>query len=355
MSLRRVRAVAERVARGFRRDRRSLGLLIVAPVVVLSIVGAVWGTATNRVPDVVIATDRFALPTPIVERFVSSNAIHGRRAPFEEGMRQLRNAEADALVWLEGTTLHIEIEGADPLESGAIAGPVQKALVDAVGGGSSFGAPSVQVNQLYGGPGYTLLDYVAPVLIGFFAFFFIFLLSAVSFLRERTSGTLERLMATPLHRVELVLGYLGGFSVFALLQAIVILAFTVLVLRVQYRGNLATVFIVEAVLVVGAVSLGLLVSAAARNELQAVQFVPLVLLPQVFLSGLLIPVDQLPDYLRPLANVLPLTYANEALRLVMIKGYELGDPLVVRDILVLVGFGLVMALGAVASIRREVA
>lgn len=355
MSLQRVRAVAERVARGFRRDRRSLGLLIVAPVVVLSIVGAVWGTATNRVPDVVIATDRLALPAPIVDRFVSSNAIHGRRAPFDEGIRQLRSSDADAVVWLEGATFHIEIEGADPLESGSVAGPVQKALVDAVAGGSAVGAPSVQVDQLYGGPSYSLLDYVAPVLIGFFAFFFIFLLSAVSFLRERTSGTLERLLATPLSRVELVLGYLGGFSVFALLQAVVILAFTVLVLRVQYRGNLATVFIVEAVLVVGAVSLGLLVSAAARNELQAVQFVPLVLLPQVFLSGLLIPVDQLPEYLRPFASVLPLTYANEALRLVMIKGYELGDPLVVRDIAVLVGFGLVMALGAVASIRREVA
>lgn len=356
MSVRRVRAVAERVARGFRRDRRSLGLLIVAPIVVLSIVGAVWGSATSRVPDVVVATDRFALPAPIVDRFVSSNAIHGRRAPFEEGMRQLRSSDADAVVWLGGTTLHIEIEGADPLESGAIAGPVQKAFVDAVGGGGSpAGAPNVQVDQLYGGPSYSLLDYVAPVLIGFFAFFFIFLLSAVSFLRERTSGTLERLMATPLGRGELVLGYLGGFSVFALLQAVVILAFTVFVLRVQYRGNLATVFIVEAVLVVGAVSLGLLVSAGARNELQAVQFVPLVILPQVFLSGLLIPVDQLPDYLRPFASVLPLTYANEALRLVMIKGYELGDPVVVRDIGVLIAFGLLMALGAVASIRREVA
>jgi len=127
------------------------------------------------------------------------------------------------------------------------------------------------------------------------------------------------------------------------------------VLQVRYRGNLATIFIVEAVLVLGAVSLGLLVSAAARNELQAVQFVPLVLLPQVFLSGLLIPLDQLPDYLRPLSAVLPLTYANEALRAVMIKGFELSDPLVLRDIGVLAIFGLVMAIGAVASIRREVA
>jgi ABC-2 type transport system permease protein len=355
MDPRRVRAVAKRIVLGFRRDRRSVGLLFAAPIVVLSLVGAVWGSATERVPTVVVATDRFTLPASTLDAFIGSSRIHGRRAPFEEGMLELRQGEIDALVWLEGTTLHVLIEGGDPLQTGPIGGPIQQALVDTVRGSLALAGPSVEIEQLYGGPDYSILDYLAPVLIAFFAFFFIFLLSAVSFLRERTTGTLERLMATPLRRGELVLGYLAGFGFFALLQAIVILLFTVFVLQVRYRGNLATIFIVEAVLVVGAVSLGLLVSAAARNELQAVQFVPLVLLPQVFLSGLLIPVDQLPDYLRPLTAVLPLTYANEALRAVMIKGYELSDPLVLRDIGVLAIFGLVMAVGAVASIRREVA
>jgi ABC-2 type transport system permease protein len=357
VNLHRVRAVARRIVLGFRRDRRSLGLLFVAPVVVLSLVGAVWGSTTQRVPTVVVATDRAGLPAAIVDRFVGSSAIHGSRGTYDEGLRRLRNGEIDAVVWLDGATLHMQIEGADPLESGSIGGAIQKALTDAVAGAGNplLSGPALEIDQLYGGPDYSILDYLAPVLVAFFAFFFIFLLSAVSFLRERTSGTLERLMATPLRRGELVLGYLAGFSFFALLQAVVILIFTVFVLKVHYRGNLATIFIVEAVLVVGAVSLGLLVSAAARNELQAVQFVPIVLLPQVFLSGLLIPIDQLPDYLRPFAAVLPLTYANEALRSVMIKGFELSDPLVLRDIGVLVLFGLVMAVGAVASIRREVA
>jgi ABC-2 type transport system permease protein len=356
MDPRRVRAVARRIVLGFRRDRRSLGLLFAAPIVVLSLVGAVWGSSTERVPAVVVATDRFtALPASAVDAFVGSSRIDGRRATYDEGMRELRNGEVDAVVWLEGTTVHIEIAGDDPLQSGSIGAPVQEALLDTVRGNPGLAGPRVQIDQLYGGPEYSLLDYLAPVLVAFFAFFFIFLLSAVSFLRERTTGTLERLMATPLRRGELVLGYLAGFSFFALLQAIVILLFTVFVLQVQYRGNLATIFIVEAVLVVGAVSLGLLVSAAARNELQAVQFVPIVLLPQVFLSGLLIPVEGLPDYLRPISAVLPLTYANEALRSVMIKGYALGDPLVLRDIGILLAFGLVTAIGAVASIRREVA
>jgi ABC-2 type transport system permease protein len=106
---------------------------------------------------------------------------------------------------------------------------------------------------------------------------------------------------------------------------------------------------------VGAVSLGLAISAFARNELQAVQFVPLVLVPQIFLSGLLVPVDQLNDVLRALSTIMPLTYANEALRSVMVKGFALTDPLILRDIGILAAFALVMALAAIASIRREVA
>ncbi len=211
------------------------------------------------------------------------------------------------------------------------------------------------MEYLHGGAEYSLLDYLAPVFIGFFAFFFIFLLATVSFLRERTSGTLERLMATPLRRGELVLGYLLGFGLFALLQAAVIVGFTVLVLKVQYRGSIATVFLVEIAVVIVAVSLGLFVSAFARNELQAVQFIPLVILPQAFLSGLLVPVEQLPDVLRPLSVVLPLTYATEALRGVMVKGLPLADGVVVRDIAVLLAFGAVTLAGAIASIRREVA
>jgi ABC-2 type transport system permease protein len=361
MNPKRVASVAQRIALGFRRDHRSLGLLIVAPLLVLTLVGLLWGSSSQTIPTVALATDRMSLPgaigTRVVDGLLSSTAIKAHSSTYAEGAREVRDGKSDGVVWIDGTTLHILIEGSDPLRSGGIAPQVQKAFVGALGalGGAAVAPPTVVLDQIYGSSDYTLLDYLAPVLVAFFAFFFIFLLSAVSFLRERTSGTLERLMATPLRRGELVIGYLAGFGFFALLQAIVIILFTVFVLRVQYRGNLATIFLVEAVMVIGAVSLGLLVSAAARNELQAVQFVPVVLLPQVFLSGLFIPVTQLPDYLRPVSALLPLTYANEALKAVMIKGLELGDPLVLRDIGILLVFGVVMALGAVASIRREVA
>lgn len=356
MNVRRAGAVAWRVVAQLRRDHRTIALLFVAPILVLTLVGALWGSGSgpSRPPRVAIAEDTFSLPVA-ADRLAAAPGIDWRRMSLAAAQRDLADGSVDALVRQSGGGLDIEVDGADPTVTAATVGAVSRAVGVALRSGGSADAPSISVHYRYGGPDRTLLDYLAPVLIAFFAFFFIFLLAAVSFLRERTSGTLERLLASPLRRGELVAGYLLGFGLFALLQALVILAFTIAVLKVQYRGNLATIFLVEAVLVVGAVSLGLAISAFARNELQAVQFVPLVLLPQVFLSGLLVPVDQLPDVLRPIAAILPLTYANEALRSVMIKGYPLGDPLVLRDIGILAAFAIVAAIAAVASIRREVA
>jgi ABC-2 type transport system permease protein len=349
MNPRRAGAVARRIVLQFRHDRRSLGLLFVAPMVVLALVGALWGSSTASKVRVVTAGD----VDPQLFEALKGTEIGLMSLDRDAALDALKAGRAEAMVEFADNAATVTVEGSDPTRTGAIVGQVQAALTHLI-----LDVPLtafVKVTYLYGGPDYTLLDYLAPVLIAVFAFFFIFLLSTVSFLRERTSGTLERLLASPLTRGELVLGYLGGFALFALLQALVILAFTVFVLKVQYRGNLATIFVVEAVLVVGAVSLGLAISAFARNELQAVQFVPLVLLPQVFLSGLLVPVDQLNDLLRPIATVLPLTYANEALRSVMVKGYPLTDPLIVRDIGILAAFAVVMAIAAVVSIRREVA
>ena len=349
MSPSRVGAVARRIVLQFRHDRRSLGLLFVAPIVVLALVGALWGSSTTSTVRVVSVGD----VEPQLYESLRGTDIELSALDRDAALEALRTGRTDAMIEFRENSANVTVEGSDPTRTRQIVGQVEAALTHLI-----LDVPLtalVKVSYLYGGPDYSLLDYLAPVLIAVFAYFFIFILSAVSFLRERTSGTLERLLASPLTRGELVIGYLAGFALFALLQALIILAFTVFVLKVQYRGNLATIFVVEAVLVVGAVSLGLAISAFARNELQAVQFVPLILVPQIFLSGLLVPVDQLNDVLHALSTVMPLTYANEALRSVMVKGYALTDPLILRDIGILAAFAVLTAGAAVGSIRREVA
>lgn len=195
-----------------------------------------------------------------------------------------------------------------------------------------------------------VLDFAAPAIISVFALFFAFILTGVSFLRERVSGTLDRLLATPVGRADILAGYLLGFLGFALLQSTIVLVFTVYVLGVTYRSGFWQVFLFLAVLTVTGVSLGIFLSTFARNEFQIMQFIPLFIAPQVFLSGVFLPVEEMPGYLQAIAVVMPLRYAVDGLRSLMLHGASL--PEVGKELAVLAA----IALGALAlagtTVRR---
>ena len=195
-----------------------------------------------------------------------------------------------------------------------------------------------------------ILDRAAPALVATFALFFTFILTGVSFLRERAQGTLERLLTSPVGRGDILLGYLLGFLVFATMQSLVILLFTIFVLRISYEGALWQIIILLMVLTVVAVNLGIFVSTFARNEFQVVQFIPVVLAPQVFLSGVILPLSQMPGYLQGIAQVLPLTYAVEGMRDIMLRGQGLTD--VIGELSVLLGYAAVLLVLAAVTVRR---
>ena len=196
----------------------------------------------------------------------------------------------------------------------------------------------------------SILDRVAPALIAVFALFFTFILTGVSFLRERSQGTLERLLTTPVGRGDILVGYLLGFLLFAAIQSALILLFTILVLQVDYQGSLWQIFVILMVVTIVAVNLGIFVSTFARNEFQVVQFIPLVLAPQTFLSGVILPVEDMPGFLQAIAKVLPLTYAVEGLQDIMLRGQTLGD--VTQELAVLAGLAVVLLVLAGATVRR---
>jgi ABC-2 type transport system permease protein len=209
----------------------------------------------------------------------------------------------------------------------------------------------VQATYLYGSASFDAVDYLAPVYIGLFVFLFVFILTSVAFLRERSAGTLERLQATPIRRHEIILGYMLGFSAFALLQSLLILGFAILILKVHYTGNLLVVFVVEILLAMMAVNMGIFFSTFARNEFQIVQFIPLVLVTQIALSGMLWAVEDMPAWLQPIAWLMPLTHANRALRDVMIKGFDLGQ--IMPFVLALIGFAAAFVVLAAQTVRRQ--
>jgi len=198
-----------------------------------------------------------------------------------------------------------------------------------------------------------ILDYIAPALLATLALFFSFLLTGISFLRERSQGTMERLMASPVSRLDIVVGYLLGFFVFALAQTLIILLFTIYVLDVNYHGDLWQIFIFQIVIIAGAVNLGIFISTFARNEFQMVQFIPLIIIPQIFLCGVVWPVEQMPDYLQWLSVILPLTYAVDGLRDIMLTGKSLLD--VWLELSVLIGFAILISIVAAITLRRGAA
>ena len=170
-----------------------------------------------------------------------------------------------------------------------------------------------------------VLDRIAPGLIAVFVLFFTFVLTGVSFLRERAQGTLERLLTTPVGRADILVGYTTGFFVLAMVQSVIVVTFTLLVLQVNYQGSIWQIWTVLVPLVVVGVSLGVFISTFARNEFQVVQFIPLLLAPQIFLSGVIAEVDKMPAVLEVLAYLLPLTYAVDGLQDIMLRGDSLGS------------------------------
>ena len=195
-----------------------------------------------------------------------------------------------------------------------------------------------------------VLDRTAPALIATFALFFTFLLTGVSFLRERSQGTLERLVTTPVARADILVGYVLGFLVFALIQSTLVMLHTVFILNVNYQGDLAQVFIVLVALTVASISMGIFIATFARNEFQVVQFIPIVLAPQIFVAGILTPVDTMPTVLQWLAAVAPLRYAVDAMREIMLQGKGISD--IAGDVAALSGFAIAMLVAAAFTVRR---
>ncbi|WP_242472742.1 ABC transporter permease [Blastococcus sp. TML/M2B] len=151
-------------------------------------------------------------------------------------------------------------------------------------------------------------------MLGIFPFVVMFLVTSIAMLRERTSGTLERLLTTPLSRPALLAGYGAAFGLAAAVQALLTVTVAATVYDLSVAGPLALVVLIAVVGAVLGVALGLLASAFARSEFQAVQFMPVIVLPQFFLCGLLVPREQMDGWLQAVSDVLPLTYAVDALQ-----------------------------------------
>ncbi|WP_372983845.1 ABC transporter permease [Microbacterium sp.] len=197
-----------------------------------------------------------------------------------------------------------------------------------------------------------VFDQFGGAILALFPFIVMFLITSITTLRERRSGTLERLMTTPLGKADFILGYALAFGLMALLQAIITVSFAVGVCGLDVDGELWQLGLVAVVDALLGTALGLLASAFAQTEFQAVQFMPLLVFPQIILGGLFMPRDQMPDALYAISDWLPLSYAIDTINAVT-AGDEGWD--VYRPLLVVVAFGVGALVLASLTLRRRTA
>ncbi|MDR1082437.1 MAG: ABC transporter permease [Coriobacteriales bacterium] len=372
-------ALARRILQQFSHDPRTVVLFLVAPVVALWLFSVMLGSpdyeprlaAVDLSDEVVTALES---ETPYVTVYTTGEAGAAQGA--------LEKREVDAVLTIRDETLVVQVEGTDSSKTAASAEAVQAAVRQVASDerdqlsedfadtfaemktqlaplGISVEEPQInlsiseiEIAYLHGDAGWTLFDFIGPVFLTIFIFVFVFITSGMSLVTERTGGTMERLLATPIASWQLVAGYALGFGAVSLVQAGVVLWACLVLIGFPNVGALPLVFLLTFSTALASLTLGLLVSGLAKTGFQVIQLMLLFVVPQILLSGLF-DLSQAPVWMKVLSACFPVTHAAEALRDIMLRGSDLAafGP----DLAILWGFIALFFLGATASfnLRRS--
>ncbi|AXI07899.1 ABC transporter permease subunit [Oceanobacillus sp. 143] len=337
----RITALTIRILKQIIRDKRTLALLIFAPILVLTMLYLVFD-GDDYVPKVGLVN----VPEMITEQMDLNEVELTEYSNTTEANEDLENQEIDGYVVLDEQVPAIFLEGSDPSVNSATLRWIQSAFANLQKNGN---ASELKVDYLHGTSEMGSFDYFGPVLLGFFVFFFVFLIAGVSFIRERTTGTLERLLSTPLRKWEIVIGYVFGFGIFTMIQSTIIAWYAIYVLEMMMEGVFIYVLIITLAIALTALTLGILISSFANNELQMIQFIPIVVIPQIFFSGLF-NLETISEWLSWIGPFTPLYYAADALRDVMVRGYGWNEIYI--NILILIGFSVIFMFLNIIALRK---
>ena len=335
----RILALIKRIMLQLLRDKRTMALLFFAPLIVLTLMYFFFnGDNENPRLGVVGGNEPFiaALENATID-VVSYN---------EADNQTVIKDELDGLLEINDDGFQVTLENNDPSTSRALLMQVTQAAV--MQGGAGVPA-NIEADYMYGDAETEFFDVLGPILVGFFVFFFVFLISGIGLLKERVSGTLERLLATPIRRWEIVFAYLMGFGIFAIIQTIIVVFYSIRILDMVMVGQVWHVIVVNLMLALVALSLGILLSTFASSEFQMVQFIPVVVVPQIFFAGI-IPLEGMADWLQNVSRIMPLYYAADALKAIMYRGEGLAD--VSSNLLALAVFAAVFIFLNIVALKR---
>ena len=308
-----MKALLLRILKQLKNDPRTLALMLVAPFLIMSLIYLLLGDSDYRP---VVAT--YNMPSSFTEPLTTSAEVKTLIDTLQMNT-WLESDSADAIVWAEGHTICIRV-----LESNSKSGAAIEAVQETFSEMLSVGRVTIQT--IYGSQDDTYFASMAYVFLAVLAFFFTFIVSGMALVRERFTNTLERLLMTPIRRWQVVGGYVCGYGVVAMVQVVLIMLFTVYVLQVPVAGSIGLCLLVMLLLGICAVELGALVSIFANGEFQVAQFIPVIIIPQIFFTGI-IPLDMIPYGLGNLCYLMPIYYGAAPLKGIMQQGVGFMDIL----------------------------
>ena len=352
--------VAKRLIKQLIGDKRTIMMMLAGPIFVIYLLSIILTSSSSKANIEIISAPE-AFVTALEQEADISMAVNE-----EEAKENLKSKVTHGFINFNGDLPQITVDASDPNSSRLVITTISKtmskysaekvtAIIQDLGGLTKSNPPNVnlqnniEINYLYGSEEMDLFDTMAPMMMGFFIFFFVFLIAGVSFLRERISGTLDRILATPLKRREIVFGYFLGFGVFIAVQTVLIQVFMVYGLNIEIKGSFFTVLLINLILAGGSLSFGTFLSTFARNELQLFQFIPVIIVPQILFSGIF-NLEEAPRWVSVLSRIFPLTYGAEALKNVVIKGYNITE--VSMEAIILLGYALIFILLNIAALKK---
>jgi ABC-2 type transport system permease protein len=357
-------AIAKRIFIQMFRDKRTLALMWFAPLMIFTLMYFLF---TSSGSDTTYKVGVYNLNPEIVENLEDNHLETSVFPSGEQAEGTIKNNQLVAFIAQKADgSIEITYENSAPAKSAVVRAKLQGALVKRqLGAFASLAQQAAVANPnlaqavpqqtavteqyLYGEEDSDYFTTISPILLGFFIFFLVFLISGMALLRERTTGTLDKLLAAPVRRWEIIAGYLLGYGFFAFIQTLLLVEFVVHILHVTVAGNLALVMVITFLSALLALSFGVLLSTFAASEFQMVQFIPVVIIPQIFFSGI-IEVGNLAEWLQFLARFMPLYYIGNALQSVMIKGGTLMD--IGKDLAVIVLFISIFTILNVLGLKR---
>lgn len=345
----RIKALIIRIIKQILHDKRTLALILFAPLLILSLVYFILNSENKSFTiGVINADDVFINELESIDDYEISTKILNESSVKDE----ICNGTVDGVVQFnDNKTIKIYLDGTDANVASKIQMLVKNTtskmkadelknnlkelnhkLVSMHQDPITFDEYSYEIQYLTGQQDSTLFDKFGSQLIGFIVYFFVFLIAGINFLTERTSGTLEKLLSTQIRRWEIIIGFVIGFSVLAILQSALISLFSIGILKLNIEGNMAYVLLIILVTAINALTLGILLSTIANSEFQMVQFIPIVIIPQLFLCGLF----RVTGFWGNLQYIMPLHYTSDALVEVILRGN--GFETIMIDIFILLGF-----------------